>query len=497
MSGLTKAEAEISCGRFHKALDHLAQGRRQRQSPGQLLLSVLTAQALQLIGNNDEATRLARTGLRAADRTHATEARCLHVLALTAFEQGQMKRSLELFQRARATAARAGDLEQTGRVLLDLLAHSAHALSSDAIASTTRDCENAIARLGHPHLAARFHIVVAGIHARQGALGEAVSHLRAAELALAADPNDWLQGLLSLNASTVHILNADPVAALHCARRAIEHAETSGHTRTKAGAVANIAYLALWEGNVAEAEGHCRNGLGLAAEMLDIRTALLETLAVVELARGRWSECRALLSRIENELPRERGFLPSWYELAAILTHARLQIQQRDWASGLAICEAGVAVSDERRDRLHGISLRVLGADALLELDRSDEASEWIIQAACKARNTPTAVVAEVERARAALLARTGDPQRRARNSSGRCASWPPKAESPSAWTRPAATCARCGPPTRSCGACCGPGRTIWSRSWDRRCRAPTRGASRRTRRRPVGVRSGSRTRRN
>ena len=410
MSGLTKAEAEISCGRFHKALDHLAQGRRQRPSPGQLLLGVLTAQALQLIGNNDEATRLARQGLRAADRTHATDASCLHVLALTAFEQGQMKRSLELFQRAQAAAARAGDLEQTGRILLDLLAHSAHTLSGEAIASTTRDCENAIARLGHPHLAARFHIVVAGIHARQGALGEAASHLRAAELALTADPNDWLQGLLALNASTVHILSADPSAALNCARRAIGHAERSGHARTKAGAVANLAHLALWEGKVADAEGHCRNGLGLASEMHDIRTALLETLAVVELIRGRWSECRALLSRIDSELPRERGFLPSWYELAAILTHARLQIQQRDWASGLAICEAGVAVSDERRDRLHGISLRVLGADALLELDRSDEASEWILQAARKARNTPTAVVAEVERARAALLARTGGP---------------------------------------------------------------------------------------
>lgn len=410
MSHLEKVETEMSRGRFGRALRLLAEAGVQQRSQRRSSYRVLTAQILQLMGNNEKAELLARTGLRSTDRTRATDARCLNVLAVAAFEHGQFKRSLGFFQRARSAASDAHDVEQTCRILLDLVAHFADSLPAEAAAAAMDACASAVSRLGHPHVDARYHIIFAGLQAKRGSHGQAAAHLRAAELSLSARPNAWLEGLLALSASTIRALNADLGGGLSLARRALDRSRVSGHARTKAGAFANLAYLTLWDGEIDAAEAHCRDGLALAADMLDVRIALLDTLAQVELARGRWSECGALLSRIDGELPCGDGFRPSWYELASVVTHARLQLQQKNWASGLSICRNGMAISDERGDHLHGISLRVLGADALIELRRPDEASDWIIQAARQAEDAPIAVYAEVERGRAALVARTAGP---------------------------------------------------------------------------------------
>ena len=66
-----------------------------------------------------------------------------------------------------------------------------------------------------------------------------------------------------------------------------------------------------------------------------------------------------------------------------------------------------IRVADGRSDKTHQISLRVLAADALIELGRTDEATTYINAAAALADDVPVAVFAEIERVRAALLART------------------------------------------------------------------------------------------
>ena len=61
-----------------------------------------------------------------------------------------------------------------------------------------------------------------------------------------------------------------------------------------------------------------------------------------------------------------------------------------------------------RSDKTHQISLRVLAADALIELGRLDEATTYINAAAELAEDVPVAVFAEIERVRATLLAHSG-----------------------------------------------------------------------------------------
>lgn len=181
MTSLDKAEKEISVGRFQRALRHLT-GSKAFQLPQEALAhNIAKADALQLTGNNGKAEQYARAGLRSPARSPATDARCLDVLALVAFESGQLKKSLNLFQKARAAAESAHDLAQVCRILLDIVANLADSLSSDTAAAKLNECKTLVARIGHTHLETRLHLVAAELEGKRGLLDAARSHLRAAE----------------------------------------------------------------------------------------------------------------------------------------------------------------------------------------------------------------------------------------------------------------------------------------------------------------------------
>ncbi len=410
MVSLDKAEAEISRGRFQEALRFLAEPKSRRPPHEALALSIVMADVLQRTGQSREAVDLAKAGLRSPARTPATDSRCLNTLALAASESGQLRQGLSLFQRAKAAAESGNDTAEVCRILLDLLANVSDSMSSDVAAVVLNDCKRAVATVGHADLEVRLHIVAAEIEGKRGLLNTATSHLRAAEAMLSTRPNAWLEGLLYLNLSTIHALSGRPQAGLELAAKALDRAETSGHKRTRIGAIANLAYLSLWNGLLDDAETRCQQGLDLVADMSEPRMALLETQAQVMLARGDWDRCDSLLTSIQVNSSRDRGFRTSWYGLVATLTRARLQLQQRSWEDCLDTSVSAVALADERGDSLHGVSLRVLGADALIELGRTDEAAAWVDEAARRAEGAPTASYAEVERARAALVAHTSGP---------------------------------------------------------------------------------------
>ena len=145
----------------------------------------------------------------------------------------------------------------------------------------------------------------------------------------------------------------------------------------------------------------------MAEGISDVRVALLETMAQVTLAERSASDCRGYLAAIERITSKDKRFQLSWYALAAATTRARLHQLESSWMECLAECESGITLTSERRDPGNQISLRVLAADALIELGRTEEAATHINAAAELAADVPVAIFAEVERARAALLARS------------------------------------------------------------------------------------------
>ena len=401
------ARAEILAGRFTSALAILT----KKRDPSEVALSlngeIAVAEALQLTGKTGEAVERAERGIQAKDRTDVTDAQCLSILALAAFEKGDVGKSLKTFQRAQRVAQRAQDWRQVCRIQLDMIANLSDLGGPESVAGALRECQTNVANLGHPHLKARLHVTIAQVEGKRGHLQQAEEHLKVAQGVLLAAPNVWLEGLIRLNSSTICGLKAELPEGLRLAEKALESAEASGHMRTKLGAIANLAYLSLLDNDIPTARRRCIEGLGMAEQFSEIKIALLETLAQATLAKLQRSECFAILSEIEQEAVGEEQFRRNWYHVAAALTEVRLHHQDASWLKALATGETGMETADHRRDTLHQVSLRVLGADSLAELGRFDEAAALILEASDLADDVPVAVLAEVERARAAVLART------------------------------------------------------------------------------------------
>ena len=412
MEHLAQADAEIARGRFRAALEHLAELQPRQLSPHYLPYNLSTAEALQLTGRNDRAHRLAAAGLRAAGRTRMTDARSLTILARAAFDNGHVKRSARLFQKAHAAAERAQEPELAATILLDTLATVADWLPAADEGRVVTQCERAVTIAGRPHAGARFGIVIAGRRLRQGLPDQAASDLQMAETLLRASPNLWLEGQLHVTRAMLHASRRDAPAGAHQARRALACGKKSGHAVTLGDANAELAHIHLTEGRFQRAATRCRDGLEQASGLFSVRLRLLELLAQAELAQGHWSDCDKLLARIRHALPRDAGLHRSRHDLEMLVTQARLRLARREWLAGLSTCESGLEIADARHDRLHAAVLRVLGADALIEMERLQEAAEWIDRAASQPDPLTIAVRAQIERVRAALLTRTAGAER-------------------------------------------------------------------------------------
>jgi len=403
---LAQADAEIARGRFRAALEHLAELQPRRESQHYLSWNLSTAEALQLTGRNDRARRLAAAAQRAAGRTRRTDARSLAILARAAFDNGKVKRSAQLFDRAHAAAERAQDPELAATILLDRLATVGDWLPAADADRSVAQCERAATSTGYPHVGARLQVVSAGLRLRHGRADRAAPHLRTAEMLLRASPNPWLEAQLHLSNAMLHASRREAAAGARQARKALACARQSGHAVTLGSVNAELAHIHLAEGRFRRAAGRCRDGLEQASGLFPLRVRLLELLAQIELAQGRWSECDKLLASLQHALPRDAALHWSRHDLEVRVLQARLRLARREWPAGLSICESGLEIAAKRRDRLHGAVLRVLGADALVEMDRLQDAADWIDLAARQSEPLTVAVRAQIERVRTALLTR-------------------------------------------------------------------------------------------
>lgn len=397
----------MSSGLFLAAIAGLGERNSERKTVANIEEEAILAEALLLTGKGTRAVKLAKKLQHSHLRTPRIESRCLAVLALSAFEKGRVGESLRTLQRAHRMALASHDQELACRIRLELMANLSDASGPAAVAAVLGECERDLASLQSPDLQARFHITVAQIEGKRGLLEQAELHLRAARTVLSSSPNVWLSGLLYLNSSTVHALRMEFAEGVRNAEMAVECAQASGHLRTRLGAIGNIAYLSLWQNDLLTARQRCIQGLQMSDDFSDVRVALLETMAQVTLAERSASGCRGYLAEIERVTSKDKRFQLSWYALAALTTRARLHQLESSWTECLEECESGITLAPEQSDPGNQISLRVLAADALLELGRNEEAATHIQAAADLDSDVPAAIFAEVERARAALLARS------------------------------------------------------------------------------------------
>ena len=205
-----------------------------------------------------------------------------------------------------------------------------------------------------------------------------------------------------------HFLSSELDAAHRFAENALSCARDSGHARTRMAATANMGLLDLHLRNLESAERHLAEALQLCKEFSVSQISLLDSYAQLQLTRGRNAECQEQIKEIDEKVSVYEPSVLSWQQLAVGATRLR-SLLACDQCSDAAHCAAKLIKStDGRSDKTHQISLRVLAADALIELGRSDEATTYINAAAELAEDVPVAVFAEIERVRATLLAHSG-----------------------------------------------------------------------------------------
>ena len=224
---------------------------------------------------------------------------------------------------------------------------------------------------------------------------------------LATDPNLHLLGSTNLAASAVYFFASDLPRAVEHAQKAADLGLESGHARIRMAATANLGLLQLHLGELDSANQHLTEALELCKRFSVSQASLLDSYAHLQLMLGHQEECGRLLDEVDGLVSVHEPTDLSSQRLAVIPTRLRYLIQAGLWNEVATLAARSIQIADRKEDRPHGVSLRVLGADALIELGRTDEAAAWVDEAARQAEGAPTATYAEVERARAALVAHT------------------------------------------------------------------------------------------
>ena len=172
-------------------------------------------------------------------------------------------------------------------------------------------------------------------------------------------------------------------------------------------ATANLGLLELHLGNLESADMHLGEALALSDRFSVSQISLLDSYAQLQLTRNGDPGCQELLQQIDEKISVYEPSVLSWQQLAVGPTRVRSLLACGQWTSAASCAGDFLARAVGRSDRTHQISLRILAADALIELERTEEAATHINAAAELAADVPVAIFAEVERARAALLARS------------------------------------------------------------------------------------------
>ena len=260
--------------------------------------------------------------------------------------------------------------------------------------------------LGDTALRIRLRLTLARAEAQRGLLEAAEHHHASVAALLPSSPNDWLEGVLKLDASSIAYLRSDAKGAQRLARSALELSGISGHARTRSAALANLSFIHLNQGLLGEAQKYLEAALDRDDVVHELRMGLLDSYAQLELARGDLPACESLLDQIERRVAPNGRMRRSWYQPLFRLTRARLLLRRTQPEQAVRVLNEAIALGTRHSDC---VQLRLLKADALTGLDRLDE-SAAVFEVTALSGSCPPSVAAEIGRVKGDLLARLGEP---------------------------------------------------------------------------------------
>ena len=400
------AALDAQRGFFARALGQLPRRSHGNGVPHQQ--TVLAAELLHHTGKIQAAKKEANKILAAQGVPRALTSRCLVVVGMCALEAGELRHGIGLLRKAVRACQDTRDTEARCHAMLCLLAGSSDVSTSGSLASLTLDIRQLASQLGLTTHSIRLHLILGRAAGRHGQIEQAGNHLLAARRVLDSETNPWLEGRCFLDTSIVACLRSDHEDALVSAKRALACALKSGHQKTHAETLGHLGSLHLNEGNVSKADHFFIRCSRIESKDTEVVSALLDGRAQLELFRGRYRECEALLDKLDAQRSIASGFKAAWYQVSPIRTRVRLLQQTKRWSASLKAAEVGLAYAAERGDRLLAAALHLHKADALIGLNRLDEAASVVEGVSELCESWLPSMTAEVNRVKGTLLAKQG-----------------------------------------------------------------------------------------
>ena len=362
---------------------------------------------LQYTGDNAAARTLAQRLLSSRDTTPSVASRCHSVLGLVATALGNPQVASSAFQKAILLADESADAAEACRAQLNLLANVADLFGPHSTTTLTRDVSRRVSSLGDPTLGMRLRLTLARAEAQRGLLEAAERHHAAVASLLLSSPNDWLEGVLKLDSSSIAYLRSDPEEAERLALSALNHSGVSGHARTRSAALANLSFIHMDQGHLKKAQTFLEAALGRDYVVHELRMALLDSYAQLKLATGDLPSCERLLDEIDHHVAPNGRSRPSWYQPLFRLTRARLLLGRRQPEDAVRVLNDAIGLGARHSD---SVRLRLLKTDTLIGLNRLDEATAVMDEVAALSGTCLPSISAEIDRVKGDLLARLGEP---------------------------------------------------------------------------------------
>jgi DNA-binding NtrC family response regulator/tetratricopeptide (TPR) repeat protein len=393
----------LECGKFGEALAAFrSRPTSARQTPAERLL---LAELLEKTGKPRDAKRIAIAVAHDDGAESCLRGQALTLLGNLALEEGQPSEAVQLLRSAIAAAESGECLSVVCWAELRLLTALFEASQADAAASFLPTVRRHVYQLGDPQVTAALHLFVAEIEAKRGAVGTSSRHVRVARSVLECVENHWLQGMVAIAEFCVAFMSSDLDTACGFANEALATVDDSGHERTKLASFIDLAHTHLKRGKLDEAEGRFADAWRLCDLSPRCREYLLEGMAQLALARGKFDDSRDFLERLEEYPSPKLSYPKAW----SALTRARLLGRLRRWSEAkIAVAEA-LSAPSIATDRQLSSLLLLLRAEALASQGDFDGASRDILAAFGGTDEPPLEVLAEAHRVLGRALALEGD----------------------------------------------------------------------------------------
>jgi DNA-binding NtrC family response regulator/tetratricopeptide (TPR) repeat protein len=406
-SQIDSAVQLIRSGRFQEAVAVLQEiSQKCRASHRQDLTHALLADALQRIGQNDDAEAIASRNLEHVSHAPELCARYHFVLGNVHRERGAITEAIAHLQKANSAAG--ANLELSSWIQLRLTAAVAELSGAQTAMGRLDEVRRTLTRFGDPGPFAALHLWLVEAESTRGNLESARHHLKIAHSLLSQVDNVWLHGYLAINSAAVHYHSAEILDARHWAHIAIDYAQKSGHRTTRRAAYANLGYLEFSMARFDRAEECFEVALECCEKGSVNELAVLDNVAQIKLQRGDLAGCKSLLSRIE-QLPDPGGDIRRRHVTAwAVQTKVRLLLKLGLASEAQELSKSIDFLAKELPRGRMTIESYLVRVEALLSTNEGNAAAEALSPLLLSPIQLPPDLFAEMERVTGRTLAATG-----------------------------------------------------------------------------------------